>query len=136
MRVILILLLSTILTAVENEVPAWVLAGILKQETRSEYLDYYTIDYVDRRRGAAGERGPFQMTHIAWTQIRQPGEKFAALSTDMMYAEQCAMRYLLWLYNGPARQSWDRSIEMYNRGPGKRSPQYLAKVKLYGTGQN
>lgn len=128
LRIICILSLFTGMSALENEVPTWVLAGILKQETRSTYIDADTINYVDKRRGTAGERGPFQMTHIAWTQIKQPGEKFAALSTDMAYAEQCAMRYLLWLYNGPAHQSWAHAIQQYNAGPGKYSYKYYANV--------
>lgn len=132
MRWMLVLLLSLVCCAMysqENEVPYWVMAGILKQETRSTYEDNgLTINYVDRRRGADGERGPFQMTYIAWKQIRQPGERFADLSTDMMYAEQCAMRYLLWLYNGPARKSWAHAIQGYNAGPGKLNFKYYANV--------
>lgn len=133
MRWMLVLLLSLLtayaFTAEENEVPYWVMAGILKQETRSTYGDNgLTINYVDQRRGAAGERGPFQMTYIAWKQIRQPGERFADLSTDMQYAEQAAMRYLLWLYNGPARKSWPHAIQGYNAGPGKLNFKYYANV--------
>ncbi len=119
-RILAILVMLTCgLPAVENEVPAWVLAGILQQETRSYYLEGDTIKYVDKRVGKDGELGPFQMTKIAWKQIRQPGEKFADLKTDTKYAEECAMRYLLWLYNGPARQSWAHAIQGYNAGPGR-----------------
>lgn len=128
-RILAILVLLTgIVPAAENEVPAWVLAGILKQETRSTYNADDSINYVDRRRGRDGERGPFQMTYIAWKQIRQPGETFASLSTDLPYAEQCAMRYLLWLYNGAARQSWAHAIQGYNEGPGKLDFKYYANV--------
>lgn len=124
----ILVLLIGVAPAAENEVPAWVLAGILKQETRSTYNADDSINYVDRRRGAAGERGPFQMTYRAWKQIRQPGETFASLSTDTKYAEQAAMRYLLWLYNNSAHQSWAHAIQGYNAGPGSLQYSYYANV--------
>jgi hypothetical protein len=125
----LLLLLATALHSLENEVPCWVLAGIMAQETRSSYaIDGDTIIYVDRRVGAAGERGPYQMRRIAWQQIKQPGERFENIATDMRYAELCAMRYLLWLYNNSAKGSWPHAIQYYNAGPGRLNYKYYANV--------
>jgi hypothetical protein len=123
-------MVASVFPADETEVPVWVLAGILAQESRSYYNeDASRIIYVDKRRGADGELGPYQMMHIAWRQIREPGERFEDLATDMMYAETCAIRYLLWLYNNSARRSWAHAIQYYNRGPGKLSYRYYVNVK-------
>lgn len=131
MKILCILLLTFNIYAEENEVPIWVLAGILAQETRSSYsVDGSTIIYVDRRVGKHGELGSFQMRRIAWQQIKQPGEKFSDLATDMRYAELCAMRYLLWLYNNSAKGSWPHAIQYYNAGPGRLSYKYYANVAL------
>lgn len=131
MRFLLLLALLSALYCEENEVPVWVLAGILAQETRSSYaLDGNTIIYRDKRIGARGERGPYQMRRIAWKQIKEAGERFEDLSTDMRYAELCAMRYLLWLYNNSAKGSWPHAIQYYNAGPGNLRYSYYANVAL------
>ena len=44
------------------EIPAWVERGILAVESRSAIDADGLINYVDRRTGEAGERGPYQMT--------------------------------------------------------------------------
>jgi hypothetical protein len=128
MRFVLMLLLSITLQAVE--VPEYVLVGILKVETRSYYRENGTIRYVDQRRGAAGEIGPFQMTRRAFNQIRKRGELFWDIETDRAFAEECAKRYLVWLYNNSAKQDWSLAIQYYNAGPGNRSAKYLDKVLL------
>jgi len=115
----------------ETEVPYWVLAGILAQETRSRYEVVNGVErivYVDRRVGAAGELSAFQITRIAWKQVAGPGERFEDLATNQVYAERVAMNYLLWLYNGPAKQSWPHAVQMYNRGPGRLHYRYYANV--------
>jgi hypothetical protein len=130
-RILTILVLLTgLLSAVEKEteVPMWVLVGILKQETKSTYLDYDHIKYVDKRDGKDGELGPFQMTHGAWLDVRKRGEKFSDLRTNTKYAEDCAIRYLLWLYNNSAKGSWAHAIQGYNEGPGKLDYTYYANV--------
>lgn len=126
---LVLLLLATTLHSLENEVPCWVLAGIMAQETRSSYaIDGDTIIYVDRRVGKHGELSAFQIRRIAWQQIKQPGERFEDLATDQRYAELCAMRYLLWLYNNSAKGSWPHAIQYYNAGPGRLSYRYYANV--------
>lgn len=113
MRVFLVLL--TLVTLAAQDIPSWVLPGILLVETKSYYLKNDLI-YIDKRRGAHGERGPFQMLPIAFRQVALPGEKFADLERDMEFAEALAIRYLYWLYNGPARRSWRVAVGMWNVG--------------------
>lgn len=131
MRMILLLLLA-VAAYTTDEVPYWVMSGILKVESNS-YYDYSTgterIIYVNRKIGEAGELSAYQITKIAWKQVKRRGERFQSLATDQLYAEQVAIRYLLWLYNGTAKKSWDRAVEQYNAGPRGRSRKYLLAVK-------
>ena len=133
--IILLLVLSAGLHAAvkETEVPYWVLAGILAQESRSHYEVVNGVErivYVDRKVGRAGELSAFQITKAAWKQVRalEPGRPFQDLATDQAYAERVAIRYLLWLYNGPAHQDWPHAVQQYNAGPGRRQYSYYAKV--------
>ena len=111
------------------EVPCWVKNGILRVESRS-YFNDFGLQYVDRRRGADGERGPFQMGLAAWTDIKEPGERFSDLSTNMEYAEECFYRYITMLYL--RARSWEKAVQWYNAGPHHGSPKYLNAVKKAG----
>ena len=105
-----------------------VLDGIALVESRSYYdIDGY-FQYIDTRVGKAGERGPYQMTRIAFNQIKKPGETFARLSTDFEFARTCANRYLNWLLANSAKGNVGLAIEYYNSGPNRRSRTYLQKV--------
>jgi len=133
--IICLLLLTTALSAAtkETEVPYWVMAGILAQETKSRYEVVNGVEhivYVDQTVGAAGELSAFQITWKAWKQVHalEPDRRFRDLATDQIYAERVAMRYLLWLYNNSAKQSWPHAVQFYNRGPGKLSYSYYANV--------
>lgn len=128
MRYILLLLITTCMFSVE--IPSYVLKGILKVETNSSYLDDGKIKYVDKRRGLSGERGCFQMTKIAFDQIKKRGEQFWMIESDRYFAEECAKRYLSWLYEKTAKQDWNLTIQQYNAGPFKKSKDYLDKVLL------
>lgn len=119
-------LLISILPAAE--VPEWVLVGILHVETDSAFKADGSIDYVNRKRGAHGERGPFQMTHAAFDSVKDPGEKFESLSSDLDLAKGCARRYLLWLDKHWGHGDWVRNVMMYNAGPGRVSRRYANKV--------
>jgi hypothetical protein len=115
--------------------PQWVLDGILYVESRSVYREDGSIKYVVQTRGKDGEYGPFQMTPIAFKQIKKRGEPFWKLETDTLYAEEMACRYLMWLDIHYGNGDWKRNIEMYNAGPGQKSRDYLRKV-LHAAGQN
>ena len=110
------------------DVPDWVLVGILKVETKSSFREDGSIKYVDKRRGTHGERGPFQMTRVAFNQIKRKGEQFWQIETDKALAEDCAKRYLVWLHENFSKGDWERTIEMYNAGPHGRSKRYLNAV--------
>lgn len=98
-------------------VPQWVLEGIIGRETKSYYSKNGNIVWVDRRRGKAGERGPFQMTPIAFRQVEKNFRKFSKLEKDLVYSETMAIKYLLYLYNEHANRDWETAIGMYNTGP-------------------
>lgn len=105
--------------------PDWVVDGILHVETRS-YVAGSTITYIDKRIGAAGERGCFQMSREAFNVVREPGEKFSDLK-EPAFANYKFVQYMRWL--GKFAKSWEARVMMWNMGPGRRSIQYLQKVK-------
>jgi hypothetical protein len=130
MRIVILLLITLTLSTTETTVPVWVLGGIMAQETRSYYTNKYnTIVYIDQRTGAAGELSAFQITYGAWKQVKIRGERFQDLAIDQDYAEQVAIRYLLWLYNGTGKRSWVATIQQYNAGPGGHSRAYYNGVR-------
>ena len=124
----------------KNNMPEWVLPGILKKETKSSYSKNGSIIYRDRRVGLAGEIGPFQMKEMTFNHIKKNGEKFSRLTKDMEFAEELATRYLIYLYNGPAKKNWKVAVSMYNIGPGnyrerekmQQAKEYLSDVIAYG----
>jgi hypothetical protein len=124
--------LALLATIAAEDMPAWILPGILATETRSHYRADGSIAYVDKRRGSHGERGPFQCTAVAFRQVRQGGEQFWRVEVDRTFAESIAVRYLWWLRE--RSPSWERAVEAYNGGPGRRSPSYLAAVLAAGGG--
>lgn len=122
----------------KSRVPGWILKGILKHETNSYYSNAGNIVYVDKRVGQAGERGPFQMKHICFKTISSQGETFKKLQTNTQYAEELTIRYLLYLYDGPAHENWKKAISMYNTGPSgyrryrQAGREYYDNIKLKG----
>lgn len=110
------------------EVPDYVMVGILKVESRSYYRENGTIKYVDMTRGKDGELGCFQMKKIAFNQIKRKGEQFWMIEQDKVLAEDCARRYLVWLYKNSGKQDWMLTIQRYNAGPNGRSRRYLRDV--------
>ena len=90
--------------------------GILAQETRSRLTSADQVVYVDRRRGAAGERGPTQIRRIAFDQVKKPGEQFGQLECNTEFALEITERYLLWLRG--AVGSWEGAVRAYNAGLG------------------
>jgi hypothetical protein len=124
-------------TALREQVPAWVRKGILYTESRSSYKDNGQIKYVDKRRGGAGDIGPFQMRRDAFTDVKKPGESFWKLEQDALFAEEMACRYLLFIYNGKGNKNWETTVMRYNAGPyakefTSKNYTYLNKVKKYG----
>lgn len=122
----------------KSRIPEWILIGMLMHETSSYYSKSGNIVYVNKRVGQAGERGPFQMKHICFETISKQGETFKKLQTNMQYAEEMTIRYLIYLYDGPAHENWKTTISMYNTGPtGYRryrqaGKEYYENIKLKG----
>lgn len=117
------------------DVPDWVMAGILTVETGSHYDARGAIVYVDQRIGAAGERGPFQMTRDAFDLIKHAGESFEDLSTDLVLAESCCRRYLRLLFRAYADRDWFTAAGRWNagpHGPWVRLWRYAKRVQIAG----
>jgi hypothetical protein len=119
-------------------IPEWIIVGILKRETQSYFDENGNIVYIDKSVGKCGEKGPFQMTYVAFKQIRKKGETHDRLMWDTAYAQDLAERYLL--YKGPAKNSWSTTIRMYNGGQNNYlisdTLDYLNDVKKYGFKKN
>lgn len=115
-----------------KKVPEWVRKGILYTETNSYYLPDGTIKYVNKRRGYAGDIGPFQMRKIAFDEVKKAGERFYDLEKNPIFAEELACRYLLFIYEGKGNGDWNKTIMKYNSGPYNsttpRATRYLTNV--------
>lgn len=95
-------------------VPRDIVSGILFIESRSYLDDDDRIVYVDRQRGAYGEVGPTQITKAAFDMVKNKGENFYSLQTDMEFCIDVTERYLLFLQE--RTRDWDTSIRAYHRG--------------------
>lgn len=96
------------------EVPQWVLHGVLGVETSSFYAPTGEIVYINRKRGRAGECGPFQMTPAVFKETAGAGDVFADLTKDPEFAQGIFIRRMKDLY---ARLgSWDHCVRAYNVG--------------------
>jgi hypothetical protein len=120
-----------------DQVPEWVRKGILFTETRSVYKASGLIKYVDQRRGQAGDIGPFQMRRVAFDDVKKRGESFWKMEQDVLFAEEMACRYLLFIYNGRGNKNWETTVLRYNAGPyakefTSKNYTYLNSVKLNG----
>lgn len=125
MRVFILALIITNIYA--TNIPDYVLAGIMMQESHSYYKNNEIV-YVDKKVGLNGELSAFQIKYVAWLQVFKPGERFSDLAEDQTYAEDIACRYLAWLYNHSAKRDWRYAIQYYNGGPYHRSYHYYANV--------
>lgn len=112
-----------------SEVPEWAMVGIAMVETSSHWKDGKLI-YIDQEDGDDGERGPFQCTPGLFDQLKEPGERFGKLKTDMDFATKFAERCLLYFYQHTG--SWSRAVACYNvglHGSHRRGAIYFAAVK-------
>ena len=131
---ILMFVLSGVLSAADN-VPPWVLHGILGVETSSFYNPDGTVHFTNRKRGRHGELGPWQMTRNAFKEVRQKGDRFERLAREPAYAQRLVIRYLLWI-NAQVDGSWDRTVRAYNVGvagsrKADRGSDYLDDVRAW-----
>ena len=96
----------------DDALPGWVLTGVAYVESRSYWDDSGQFVYVDRRDGAAGERGPFQCTSECFRTYARPGDSFGRLRYDYTYAACFAARVLSDLHHKTG--SWDIALKRYN----------------------
>jgi hypothetical protein len=106
-----------VVIAKNEKIPDWVIQGILQVETRSSIGKNGNIKYVDKRRGLAGERGPFQMRKCSFDTIKKRGDQFWMLETDTEFAQEKAEEYLMYLYDHHANKNWKTTVAMWNTGP-------------------
>lgn len=110
-------------------VPPALIAGILKTETRSTLLPGKRVKYVDRRRGALGERGPTQIRPETFAQYAKPGEHFADLEHNMTLALTVTERILLSYHEQTG--SWKAAVAAWNAGPGNVRAGYHYQARVY-----
>ncbi len=95
-----------------DELPTWILPGIAMRESSSYYLDGYLV-YVNRKIGAAGERGPFQETQAAFAETDRVGD-FWRLSASPNFAISRAERRLRFLRQRLG--SWSLAVSAWHVG--------------------
>lgn len=128
--------------------PSWCIPGLVYQETRSFYdplLNNGQWVYVDRRNGAAHERGIAQVTPDALTDVRRvwpkarPGQRLPTradlddpvkcIDVATVYLQDCLL---------PQTGSWELAIAAYNVGSHALTTRradaarYLSLVNAYG----
>lgn len=132
--ILFLLMLSSAMPALDWHyagVPDWVLPGVVAVETSSFWRANGEFVYVNRKRGRHGERGPTQMTRAAFDTVALPGEKFERLQTDMEFAMDLTIRYLLFIRQ--RSPNWDVTLARYNAGlaaPG--NSEYSTAVREIG----
>jgi hypothetical protein len=123
----MMLLVCLILPLAALDIPEWVEEGILAVESSSYYGADGHLVWVNRTRGRDGELGAWQVTPIAWMDVRKKGERFKDLKLpDQTYSRTIFRRYITKMYR--ISGSWSLAVQYYNAGPGKRSPTYLRDV--------
>ena len=115
LRAITALMLT--LTVAAQDVPSWVIDGILMKES-SSYRQRNAIVYVDRTRGKDGERGATQVTPDTFATYKVAGERWSDLDHPafaVAFTERVLARYRA------KYGSWDAAVRAWNRGPGNRN---------------
>lgn len=117
----------------EEEVPEWVVAGIAAVETGSVYRDNRLVLYRDRRDGADGEVGPWQLSPSVLRDMRLLHQRDRA-RTDSAFSEKAARQWLLRCLRR-ADNDWDAAVAIYHTGPKgstRRGRLYAERVRNAG----
>jgi hypothetical protein len=111
------LLFLSLTVAPAADVPRWVMVGVLHNESRSALASDGSIIYRDRRVGADGELGPFQMTRASFERVAMAGESFERLATDTAFAADLFRRWMAVLYHDYSKRDWFIATGQWNVGP-------------------
>jgi hypothetical protein len=118
-------------------VPAWVILGILWNESSSTMDASGTIRVgaaLSVRRAAIG---PFQMQYAAFCDVATAADRargYRSIASDYDFAHAMARKYLLWLHRNN-RGDWDQTIAEYRFGPGstvQEAARYVANARREG----
>lgn len=115
-------------------IPDWVIIGIAAVETGSTYRDGNLVHYRDRRDGADGEVGPWQ---LAPTALRDLGVSHlrSRIRTEPVLAESMARAWLLRCHR--IAGDWTAAVAIYHTGPRgdrRRGDRYAERVFAAGGG--
>lgn len=115
-----------------EEIPDWVIAGIAAVETGSTYQNGSLIKYRDRRDGAAGEVGPWQLapavlTHMGVSHLKD------RIRHETMLAESMTRAWLLKCFQRTG--NWWAAVAMFHTGSaGNRARGKRYAERVYAAG--
>ena len=116
-------------------IPDWVIIGIAAVETGSTYRDGHLIHYRDRRDGADGEVGPWQLAPTALSDLGITHLR-SRIRTEPVLAESMARAWLLRCYR--IAGDWTSAVAIYHTGPRgdrQRGSRYAERVFAAGGGR-
>lgn len=102
------------------------LPAIAWVETRS-YYDEREFIYRDRRDGAAGERGPYQISKIACKQVSGDWLHMR----DPKVCETACINYCRYLLKATKAEDLYTLAGHYNGGPRRCNKDYILKIRKY-----
>lgn len=119
-----------------SEVPAWVLRGIAAVETRTTWRDIGDLHYRDKRIGADGEVGPWQLSPAALKDLGVEHLR-ARIHREPILAESMTRAWLLRCHRRTG--DWFEAVAIYHTGPDgnrRRGHTYAARVRAVGITTN
>lgn len=136
---IIFLFVASIVIAAETaaaDVPPWVLRGIAKVETSSDWRDIGDLTYRDKRVGADGEVGPWQLSPDALRDLCSY-DKRDRIHRDVVLAESLTRAWLLRCHAQTG--NWFDAVRIYHTGPDgdrRRGIKYAERVLAAGITTN
>jgi hypothetical protein len=120
-------------SAESTDIPDWVLAGIAAVETRSLYRNGELVHYRDRRDGADGEVGPWQLSPAALSDLGVLNLR-ERIRREPVLAESMTRAWLLRCYRRTG--DWLRAVAFFHTGPNgdaQRGRDYVERAYAAGT---
>jgi hypothetical protein len=115
-----------------DPIPHWVIAGIAAVETGSTYRSGNLVHYRDRRDGADGEVGPWQIAPAALQDLGASHLR-SRIRSEPVLAESMTRAWLLRCYR--LAGDWSLAVAFYHTGPGgdrRRGRNYAERVFAAG----